>query len=101
MNTAGLMVRMTREERDFLRKQIDARMRERLDECPKCESARPDELRARSVATPGLATLDALEPARSADDPLAARPGAMRTPEPGEHELEAGHAELLGSAPLS
>ena len=30
MRTAGLRGRMTREQRDFLRKQIDVRMRERL-----------------------------------------------------------------------
>ncbi len=31
MRTAGLIGRMTREQRDFVRKQIDARMRERLE----------------------------------------------------------------------
>ena len=62
MRTAGLIGRMTREQRDFVRKQIDARMRERL------ESARMRERRHRRVTR--LAALDALESADVAGDPL-------------------------------
>lgn len=39
--TAGLVGRMTREQRDFLRGQIDARMREQLGERVEARTARP------------------------------------------------------------
>ncbi len=52
--TAGLRARMTREQRDILRKQIDARMRERLESARSARTHARTSYEARSVVTPPL-----------------------------------------------
>ena len=51
MRTAGLRGRMSREQRDFLRKQIDARMRERLDSAQSARAQARTRFEARTVVT--------------------------------------------------
>jgi len=54
MRTAGLRGRMTREQRDLVRKQIDARMRERLESAQSARAQARTRFEARTVVTPQL-----------------------------------------------
>ena len=57
MRTAGLRGRMSREQRDFLRKQIDVRTRERLESARRARAQARTRFEARTVVTPPLGPL--------------------------------------------